>query len=207
MKYVIQLCFRAITGVDGLMLERPSLDDLLVRPRRKGVRRGPRVSDGQLRFWRPPIERPHSHFARKALSRAEQAFGKLIVDDPPWSMPANDQECAGVTRTQSCPFVRCRHHLAVEVNEIGSLKINFPGWEIDDLGETCSLRAARRGPQTVEWVAEHLNLSAERVRQIEREAWRQIRRLIDPDRLWRGRRPAGQVPLPGGPPEPPAATR
>lgn len=181
-----QRCFPAVLGVEEVEAQ---------RLRRK---RGPRPvtlrgewadPDTQMEFWpapRPPLARPKSYFAKKGLSKVEQAFGKAIVDDEPGRMPLSRQECIG--KDEPCPFVRCRHHLAIDVNDIGSAKVNFPGWSIVEMTETCSLNVAMRGPATTERVAALMNLSTERIRQIEREAWRKIARRLDRDRLLRGPR-------------------
>lgn len=134
----------------------------------------------------PPLLWPRSQYAKKQLSRLDVAFGKRLSNDEPGRMPRSRLECLG--KPEPCPYVRCRHHLATDVNEIGSLKLNFPTWTILDLEESCSLNVARRGPQTTERVASLMNLSAERVRQIEREAGRKVARVIDPGRLLRGPR-------------------
>ena len=173
-------------------------EEVEVRPRRRKHRPRPLVlrgewapPDPQMEFWprpRPPLQRPRSLFARKPLTRLEVAFGKTLVDDLPARMPRSRQQCLG--KDEPCPFARCRHHLKIDVNEIGSVKDNFPGWSVLDMEETCSLNVAKQGAQTTERVARLMNLSTERIRQIEREAWRKIARRLDWQRILRGpRRP------------------
>jgi hypothetical protein len=84
--------------------------------------------------------------------------------------------------TGPCWHVGCRHHVAIEVD--GDVtKLNFPGRELRDMKETCTLRVANRGESkkgdpkeigrpvmTCNEVGEILNLSPERIRQIETEA-------------------------------------
>jgi hypothetical protein len=59
----------------------------------------------------------------------------------------------------------------------GALKVNFPGREIDKLPETCSLRLADTAPDDgwshVE-IGNYMNMTEERVRQIEAEAMRKV---------------------------------
>lgn len=66
-----------------------------------------------------------------------------------------------------CPFLSCRHHLAVDVTAAGGLKLNHPEAELADLADTCALDVADRGGITLEEVAFRLNVTRERVRQEE----------------------------------------
>lgn len=67
-----------------------------------------------------------------------------------------------------CPFISCKHHLYLDVNpETGSIKVNFPDLEVWEMKETCSLDVADRGGITLEEVGEILNLTRERIRQVE----------------------------------------
>ncbi len=92
-----------------------------------------------------------------------------------------DEDLGGLTRPQTrgecregirpCPWVRCRHHLYLDVNEeSGSIKINNPDVDLLDMEETCSLDVAERGPSYLGEVGQHINVTLERARQIEREA-------------------------------------
>jgi hypothetical protein len=71
-----------------------------------------------------------------------------------------------------CPWLLCRHHLAVDVGPRGALKVAFPGRDVDELAETCSLRAADRGAMTTEEIARLLNVTPERISQISMAAER-----------------------------------
>ena len=67
-----------------------------------------------------------------------------------------------------CPFVSCAHHLYLDVNpETGAIKLNFPHLEVWEMAETCSLDVADRGGITLEEVGAMLNLTRERIRQVE----------------------------------------
>jgi hypothetical protein len=67
-----------------------------------------------------------------------------------------------------CPFVGCKYHLYLDVNpETNSIKQNFPHKEVWELEETCSLDVAERGGLTLEEVGDLLNLTRERIRQME----------------------------------------
>jgi len=67
-----------------------------------------------------------------------------------------------------CPFVSCSHHLYLDVNpQTGAIKLNFPHLEVWEMAETCSLDVADRGGITLEEVGAILNLTRERIRQVE----------------------------------------
>ena len=67
-----------------------------------------------------------------------------------------------------CPFVSCAHHLYLDVNpDSGAIKLNFPHLEVWEMAETCSLDVADRGGITLEEVGAILNLTRERIRQVE----------------------------------------
>ena len=67
-----------------------------------------------------------------------------------------------------CPFVSCKHHLFVDVSpRTGAIKFNFPDLEVWEMGESCALDVAERGGMPLEGVAAVLNLTRERVRQLE----------------------------------------
>ncbi len=111
--------------------------------------------------------RPRSKtIAMKRLTREELRIGALLnppVEEP---RPVTRAECQQDSRP--CPWVACKHHLYLDVNpETGSIKINFPDLEPWELGETCALDIAERGGITLEEVGEIMNLTRERIRQVE----------------------------------------
>lgn len=73
-----------------------------------------------------------------------------------------------------CPWVSCRHHLYLEANESSSLTFNFPLHEPEQLEESCALDVADRGGLKLEEVGELINVTRERVRQIEAQALRKV---------------------------------
>lgn len=105
--------------------------------------------------------------AMKRLTREELRLGALMfppVEDV--ARPRHRSECREEARP--CPWVSCKHHLYLDVNpESGSIKINFPDVEPWDLPETCALDIAERGGITLEEVGEIMNLTRERIRQVE----------------------------------------
>lgn len=124
----------------------------------------PRTKHGSKRARRT---RPRAKsLAVKRLTREELRQGALMyppVDDP---RPRTRGECVGEARP--CPWVACKHHLYLDVNpETGTIKFNFPDLEPWDLPRSCSLDVADRGGQTLGEVGDVLNVTRERVRQLE----------------------------------------
>jgi hypothetical protein len=78
-----------------------------------------------------------------------------------------------------CPWVSCVHHLYLDVSDdSGAIKINHPDKEVWELAETCALDVADRGEGvTLEEVGALMNVTRERVRQVEGRALVQLRRL------------------------------
>ena len=65
----------------------------------------------------------------------------------------------------------------------GSIKINFPDLEVWEMNETCALDVADRGGITLEEVGEIMNLTRERVRQVETAGLSKLSALRDVERL------------------------
>jgi hypothetical protein len=111
--------------------------------------------------------RPRSKtIAMKRLTREELRVGALMYPPVDIPRPSTRAECCEDMRP--CPWVACKHHLYLDINpETGSIKINFPDLEPWDLQHTCALDVAERGGITLEEVGEIMNLTRERIRQVE----------------------------------------
>jgi len=111
--------------------------------------------------------RPRSKtIAMKRLTREELRVGALMYPPVDIDRPRTREECRGEARP--CPWVACKHHLYLDINpETGSIKINFPDLEPWELSHTCALDVAERGGITLEEVGEIMNLTRERIRQVE----------------------------------------
>jgi hypothetical protein len=104
--------------------------------------------------------------APKRLTRDERRLSELLVYPDDVERPVTREVCA--TMPRPCPFVSCSHHLYLDVNpETGAIKLNFPHLEVWEMAETCSLDVADRGGITLEEVGAILNLTRERIRQVE----------------------------------------
>lgn len=135
--------------------------------------------------------RPRSKtIAMKRLTREELRIGRLMY--PPVEgaeRPSCRSECSEAQRP--CPWVACKHHLYLDVNpKTGSIKINFPDLEPWQLSHSCSLDVAKRGGTTLEEVGEIMNLTRERIRQVEVRGLKKLRLMSPtPEQI-------GSVPLP-----------
>lgn len=86
-----------------------------------------------------------------------------------------------------CPWVSCHRHLYLDVNpETGSITFNFPDMEPWELKHTCANRLSERGGMTLEEVGDAINITRERVRQIE---VRTMIKKMKPDVVARGIEP------------------
>ncbi len=81
--------------------------------------------------------------------------------------PATRADC--VSGPRPCGYVACRYHLGVDETSYGSIRVNFPSL-LADLPNTCALDLADAGGATLEEIARLMNLTRERVRQIEVKA-------------------------------------
>jgi hypothetical protein len=81
-------------------------------------------------------------------------------------------------RRRPCPFVSCRHHLYLDTTSTGGIKINFPGLEPWEIPVSCSLDAGGRGGMTLEEISEAMNMTRERVRQVEVKALIKLKRRL-----------------------------
>jgi hypothetical protein len=96
--------------------------------------------------------------------------------------PRCRRDCIAAPRP--CLFVSCKHHLYLDVNPLtGSIKLNFPDREVWELRETCALDVADRGGLTLEEVGEILNLTRERVRQVEAAGLKRLQEEAEQDDL------------------------
>ena len=102
-------------------------------------------------------------------SRARAYAALLDVDrgaPAEFERPQTRGDCRNAVRP--CPFAGCKFHLFLDVNpDTGSIKLNFPDLEPWELRETCALDVADRGGITLEEVGEIMNLTRERIRQVE----------------------------------------
>jgi len=144
---------------------------------------------GQKSGEAPSSEAPRRGRARATRSRsirllrvtrheAMQAVERALELEAEFDRPKTRVECAEAPRP--CPHVSCRHHLYLDVNpHTGTIKLNFPDLEVWELGVSCALDVADMGGAAIEQVSELLNVTRERIRQIETHALAKLGSVSD----------------------------
>jgi hypothetical protein len=114
----------------------------------------------------------------KRMTKRELEIGRMLYPETDYNKPRNRADCAEGVRP--CPFVSCKHHLFLDVSaRTGAIKLNFPDLEVWDMNETCALDVADRGGTTLEDVGAIMNLTRERIRQVEVKALAKLQALKD----------------------------
>ena len=89
--------------------------------------------------------------------------------------PKTRPECKDGIRP--CPYVSCGSNLYLDVMPgSGSIKVNFPDIEPDEMVVSCARDVADGGGATLEQVGAYLNITRERIRQIEAKALKKLRK-------------------------------
>jgi hypothetical protein len=125
--------------------------------------------------------------SRKEIARElrrQRAFGlvdpelEATISEIEARRPRSRADCAQGIRP--CMFIACKHHLYLDVNpSTGSIKLNFPDKEVWELEETCALDVADRGGITLEEVGSIMNLTRERIRQVETRGLARLREIAE----------------------------
>ncbi len=115
----------------------------------------------------------------KRMTKRELELGRLLYPDMEEEpRPITRDACAGGERP--CPYVSCKHHLFLDVSaRTGAIKLNFPDLEVWDMNETCALDVSDRGGTTLEEVGAIMNLTRERIRQVEVKGLAKLQALKD----------------------------
>src|SRR6186713_2601156 len=111
--------------------------------------------------------RPKTMSRREMIreQRRRERSGEVLEVET-YERPKTRADC--VNGARPCLFVACKHHLYLDVNpETGSIKVNFPDLEVWEMKETCALDVADKNGITLEEVGEIMNLTRERIRQVE----------------------------------------
>ena len=102
----------------------------------------------------------------KRMTKRELELGRMLYPVEDVVKPTKREDCGQGARP--CPFVSCKHHLYLDVSSrTGAIKLNFPDLEVWEMTETCALDVADRGGTTLEDVGTIMNVTRERVRQVE----------------------------------------
>ena len=118
----------------------------------------------------------------KRMTKRELELGRMLYPETDIAKPVKRNECQGAERP--CPFVSCKHHLYLDVSaKTGAIKLNFPDLEVWEMTETCALDVADKGGTTLEEVGAIMNLTRERIRQVEVKGLAKLEALKDMSNL------------------------
>jgi hypothetical protein len=114
----------------------------------------------------------------KRMTKRELEIGRMLYPEADYWKPRTRAECGDGPRP--CPYVSCKHHLFLDVSaRTGAIKLNFPDLEAWEMSESCALDVADRGGTTLEDVGAIMNLTRERIRQVEVKALAKLQALRD----------------------------
>lgn len=137
--------------------------------RPQGLTVDPRLEGGT----REQVRSRRKHATRKRtvsmlrITKTELAVGRVLYPEQV-EHPRTRGECAAGSRP--CPLVGCKFHLYIDVTRTGSIAFNFPDLEVEEMAESCALDVADQGGTTLEDVGAIMNLTRERIRQVEVKA-------------------------------------
>ena len=143
---------------------------------------GPAVTREQRRSRRKRAIRAKT-ISVKRMTKRELELGRMLFPETEDNeRPHVRSECSDAPRP--CPFVSCQHHLFLDVSaRTGAIKLNFPDLEVWEMTDTCALDVADRGGTTLEEVGAIMNLTRERIRQVEVKGLAKLAALRDMSNL------------------------
>ncbi len=154
-----------------------SVDALEVESPDEELQTGDGITREQRRSRRKRAVRART-ISVKRMTKRELEIGRLLYPEDDYQKPRVREACAGGARP--CPYVSCKHHLYVDVSpRTGAIKLNFPDLEVWEMGDSCALDVADRGGTTLEDVGAIMNLTRERIRQVEVKALAKLEALRD----------------------------
>jgi hypothetical protein len=114
------------------------------------------------------------------MTKEQLKLGRLLYPETRFQRPATRGDCLDGQRP--CPFVGCKYHLYLDVNrETGSIKLNFPDLGPEQLLVSCVLDVTESGVKTLEEIGEVMNLTRERIRQLEDMALLRLSNIFEED--------------------------
>ena len=118
----------------------------------------------------------------KRMTRREIDLARRNSVDIDYARPTTRAECA--TGPRPCPYISCKYHLYLDVSpRTGSIKLNFPDLDVWEMPVSCALDVADSGGSTLEDVGAIMNLTRERIRQLEVKALAKLEALRDMSEL------------------------
>lgn len=112
---------------------------------------------------------------KKKVRRYTHKVPSYVVDLISKTRPKNRSECADGPRP--CYWVGCKYHIIHDIkNALWVLNVETL---IEKLPETCTLDVADMGHHTLGEIGDLLNVSRERIRQIESNAFKKITKRVE----------------------------
>jgi len=152
---------------------RAPLDPALESRREKGREQERNRSRSARKREQRAITLSPSRTTKRERRRIRNETAAIIAEIGDYERPQTRGDCLRVPRP--CPFVSCRYNLYLDIApRTGSLKLNFPDINPGEMAESCVLDIADRSGATLEDVGAAMNLTRERVRQLEVKALRKL---------------------------------
>ncbi len=123
-------------------------------------------------------ERPRTEQLR---NKEKQLIWKLLYPTTDHARPQTRNDC--VNGPRPCPYVGCRYNLYLEETTSLSIRFMFPHlepWEMEPT-RSCTLDVAEQGDHTLDEVGTFINVTRERIRQIEYVALKKALKGLDED--------------------------
>lgn len=118
----------------------------------------------------------------KRMTKRELEVGRLLYPETEYWKPKTRGQC--IDGPRPCPYVSCKQHLFMDISsKTGAIKMNFPDLDLWEMGESCALDVADRGGTTLEDVGAIMNLTRERIRQVEVRALAKLEAVNDMNSL------------------------
>jgi hypothetical protein len=153
------------------------------------------ITREQRRSRRKRTVRARTISVKRMTRREIEQVKSAAVRETIAPRPLTRAECAEGPRP--CPFISCKYHLYLDVSpKTGSIKINFPDVDPWELPVSCALDVADAGGSTLEDVGAIMNLTRERIRQLEVKALSKLEGLDDVAELRDDEMPASKTRLP-----------
>lgn len=130
-----------------------------------------------------PDDRQEGAKRYRALTLRPDRIGPLVNEgsrfypERNYWRPKTRKDCSQVPRP--CPYVACKWNLYLDVMENGAIKLNRPDIDPGDMKESCVLDAAEQGGLGLEEVGALMNVTGERIRQLEVKLLEILRELPD----------------------------
>jgi hypothetical protein len=118
-------------------------------------------------------KRKSSHPSKRQVRVDREEVAQILSEIPESDRPTNRVECPSY---RPCPFVGCRYNMFLDIKETGSITMNYDGMEPWQMQNSCLFDVIEQYPEGLPlgMIGQIMNLTRERVRQVEVEALRKL---------------------------------